>query len=138
MGCNKRSSKREVFSNTNQPQEIRKTSNKGPNLTPKASRERRIKQKAKHNTKVSRRREIIQIREEISKAEIKKAIAKIKETKSWFFEKIKLINLQPDSSTKTGRVFKPIKLEMKKQSLNNRNHRNTKAYKTPLQGTIWQ
>jgi len=42
MGCNKRSSKREVFSNTSQPQEIRKTSNKEPNLTPKPSRERII------------------------------------------------------------------------------------------------
>ena len=46
MGCNKRSSKREVFSNTSQPQEIRKTSNKEPNLTPKPSRET-IKKKKK-------------------------------------------------------------------------------------------
>ena len=44
--------------------------------------------------KVSRRKEIIKIREEINEIEMKKTIAKISKTKSWFFEKIKrkLIN----------------------------------------------
>ena len=37
---------------------------------------------------------------EINEIETKKAIAKISEPKSWFFEKIKLRNLQPDSSRK--------------------------------------
>ena len=32
----------------------------------------------------------------------KKTITKINETKSWFFENIKLINLWPDSSRKKG------------------------------------
>ena len=41
MGCSKRSSKREVYSNTILPEETRNTSNKQPNLTPKAIRERR-------------------------------------------------------------------------------------------------
>ena len=41
MGCNKSSSKREVYSNTFLPQETRNISNKQPNLTPKAIRERR-------------------------------------------------------------------------------------------------
>ena len=41
MGCSKNSFKREVYSNTIPPQEIRKISNKQPNLTPKAIRERR-------------------------------------------------------------------------------------------------
>ena len=41
MGWNKSSSKREVGSNTILPQETRKISNKQPNLTPKATRERR-------------------------------------------------------------------------------------------------
>ena len=45
----------------------RKTSNKQPNLTPKASRERRTK-----NPKVSRRKEIIKIRTEINEIEMKK------------------------------------------------------------------
>ena len=35
MGCSKSSSKKEVNSNTSLPQEIRKTSNKQPNLTHK-------------------------------------------------------------------------------------------------------
>ena len=36
------------------------------------------------------------------KKEIKETIANINKTKSWFFEKIKLTNLQPDSSRKKG------------------------------------
>ena len=43
MGCNKSSSKSEVDSNTILPQETRNISNKQPNLTPKAIRERRTK-----------------------------------------------------------------------------------------------
>ena len=43
MGCSKNRSKREVYSNTILPQEIRKISNKKPKLTPKAIRERRTK-----------------------------------------------------------------------------------------------
>ena len=39
MGCNKSSSKREVYSNTSLPQETRKTSNKQSNLKPKGTRE---------------------------------------------------------------------------------------------------
>ena len=43
MGCSKSSSKREVYSNTILPQETRNISNKQPNLTPKAIREKRTK-----------------------------------------------------------------------------------------------
>ena len=43
MGCSKSSSKREVYSNTFLPQETRNISNKQPNLTPKAIKERRRK-----------------------------------------------------------------------------------------------
>ncbi|KAI5944018.1 LINE-1 retrotransposable element ORF2 protein [Manis javanica] len=42
--------------------------------------------------KVSRRRDIIKIREEINKIEKNKTIAKIYETKSWFFEKINKVD----------------------------------------------
>ena len=43
--------------------------------------------------KVSRRKEIIKIRSEVNEKEMKETIAKINETKSWFFEKInKMIN----------------------------------------------
>ena len=45
MGCSKSSSKREVYHNMILPQETRKISNKQPNLTPKATRERRTKPK---------------------------------------------------------------------------------------------
>ena len=38
--------------------------------------------------KVSKRKEIIKIRAEINKIGMKKTIAKIKETKRWFLEKI--------------------------------------------------
>ena len=42
--------------------------------------------------KVSRRREIIKIRAEIDTIETKKAVERINETKSWFFEKINKID----------------------------------------------
>ena len=41
MGCNKSSSKREVYSYTILPHETRKILNKQPNLTPKGTRKRR-------------------------------------------------------------------------------------------------
>ena len=44
-------------------------------------------------------------------------IAKINKTKSWFFEKIKLTNIQPDSSRKKERRVKSTKLEIKKERL---------------------
>ena len=50
--------------------------------------------------KISRRKETIKIRAEIKEIVTKKTITKINETKSWFFENIKLINLWPDSSRK--------------------------------------
>ena len=83
MGCSKSSSKREVYSNTVLPQETRNISNKQPNLTPKAIRERRTKK-----PKVSQRKEIIKIRSEINKKEMKETITKFNQTKSWFFQKI--------------------------------------------------
>ena len=43
MGCSKSTYKREVYSNTILPQETRKNSNKQPNITSKAIRERRTK-----------------------------------------------------------------------------------------------
>ena len=42
--------------------------------------------------KVSRRKEIIKIRAEISEIETKKTVAKINKTKSWFFDKINKID----------------------------------------------
>ena len=57
MGCSKSSSKREVYNNTFLPHEKRKISNKKPNFTPKAIRERKKKYSI-----VSRRKEIKKIR----------------------------------------------------------------------------
>ena len=44
------------------------------------------------NPKVSRRKEIIMIRSEINEKEMKKTIAKLNKTKSWFFENINKID----------------------------------------------
>ena len=83
MRSSKRNSNKEVYSNTILPQETRNISNKLPNLTPKAIRERRTKK-----PKVSRRKEIIKIRSEINEKEMKKTIEKINKTKSWFCKKV--------------------------------------------------
>ena len=112
MGCSKSSSKREVYSNTILPQEARKISNKQPKLTPKAIRERRTK-----TPKVSRRKWIIKIRSEINEKEMKKIIAKINKTESWFFEKINKIH-KPLARLikKKGRRLRSTELEMKKET----------------------
>ena len=48
---------------------------------------------------------------------MKETTVKNNKTKSWFFEKIKLTNLQPDSSRKKERRIKSTKLEIKKERL---------------------
>ena len=85
MGCSKKHSKRKVYSNTNPPQETRKSSNQQANFTSKAEREQT-------RPKVSRRKEILKIRAEINEIETKKTIEKSNETKSWFFEKINKVD----------------------------------------------
>ena len=55
-------------------------------------KEREKEEQKKKNPKVSRRKEIIKIRSEINEKEMKKTIAKINKTKSWFFEKINKID----------------------------------------------
>ena len=87
MGCSKSRSKREVYRNTILPQETRNISNKQPNLTPKAIRERRTK-----NPKISRSKEIIKIRSKINEKEMKETIAKISKSKSLFLDKINKID----------------------------------------------
>ena len=73
------SSKRGVYSNTIQPQEIRKILNKQPILTLKTIRETNKQTKNK-----SRRKQTIKIMAETSEREMKKTIAKISENKGWF------------------------------------------------------
>ena len=79
----KSSSKREVYSSTILPQETRKTSNRQPNFTPKATGKEEGKK-----PKTIRRKEIINIGAEINEKGMKEATVKINKTKSWFFEKI--------------------------------------------------
>ena len=86
MGCSKSSSKWEVYSNTILPQETRNISN---NLTLYLKQLEKEEQKT---LKVSRRKEIMKIRAEINEKEMRKTIAKISKTKSWWFEKIKKID----------------------------------------------
>ena len=125
MGFSKSSAQREVHSNTSLPQETRETSNKQPKFTPKATQKRTEKLQ-------SQQKEIIKIRAKINEKEIKETVIKINKTKSWFFEKIKLKNHQPDSSSKRGRRITSTKLEMKKERDYSRQHRNTKDHKRPL------
>ena len=51
---------------------------------------KQLEKEEQRKTKVSRRKEIIKIREEINEIEMKKTTAKINKTKSWFFEKVKI------------------------------------------------
>ena len=88
MRCSKSSSKREFYSNSILPQETRKTSNNNLTLHLK-----QLEKEEQKNPKVSRRKEIIKIRAEISEKEMKETVVNINKTKSWFFEKInKLTN----------------------------------------------
>ena len=48
-------------------------------------------EKEQKRPKVSRRKEIIKIKEEINKIEIQKTIEEINKTKSWFFKKVNKI-----------------------------------------------
>ena len=85
MGCSKSSSKREVYSNTILPQETEISNNLTLYL-------KQLEKEEQTKPKVSRRKEIIKITAEINEIEMKKTIAKINETKSWFFEKINKID----------------------------------------------
>ena len=73
MGYSKRSSKREVYSNTILPQETEKTSNRQPNYTHKTTGKRR----RTTTKKIGRRKEIMKIQVEINEKEIQETIAKI-------------------------------------------------------------
>ena len=50
---------------------------------------KQLKKEEQKNPKVSRRKEIINIRSEINEKEMMETIAKINKTKSWFFDNIK-------------------------------------------------
>ena len=94
----KSSFKREFYSNTILPQETRKISNDQPKLTIKKLKKEQIKHK------VSRRKEIINIREEINEITMEKTIEKMNETKNWLSKKIKLINLNSSKTQMLGKI----------------------------------
>ena len=48
---------------------------------------KQLEKEEQNKPKVSRRKEIIESRSEINEKEMKKTIAKINKTKSWFFER---------------------------------------------------
>ncbi|MES6533224.1 hypothetical protein U6O79_12615, partial [Cutibacterium acnes] len=85
MGHCKSSAKGKVQSNRGIPQETKSQIN---NLTLHVKQEEKEEMK---NPRVSRRKEIINIRAEINAKEIKETTAKINKGKSWFFEKINTI-----------------------------------------------
>ena len=113
MESSQSSSKREPYNNTSLIQETTKSSNKQPNLTPNQQ-----EKDEKTKPKVSRRKEIINIRGEINEIETKKTITKVYITKIWFLEKINKID-KPIVRLikKKGRGLESIKLEMKKEKL---------------------
>ena len=75
---------------------------------------KQLEKEEQKNPKVSRRKEIINIRSEINEKEMKETIANINKTKSWFFEKINKIDKPLARLIKKKRRLKSIELEMKK------------------------
>ena len=53
---------------------------------------KQLEKEEQNPPKISRRKEIIKIRAEISEKEMKETIVKINKTKSWFFEKVNKID----------------------------------------------
>ena len=76
-----------------------------------------LEKEEKTKPKVSRRKKIIKIRAEINETETKKTIAKINETKSWFFDKMNKTDKPLARLIKKKRGLKSIKEEMKKEKL---------------------
>ena len=85
MGFSKSSAKGKVHSNTSLPQETNQINKLTLHL-------KQLEKEEMKNARVSRRKEIIQFRAEISEKETKETIAKINKTKSCFFEKINEID----------------------------------------------
>ena len=77
--------------------------------------QKQLEKEEKKNPKVRRRKEILKIREEISKKEAKEMKTKINKTKSWFFEKINKI----DKSS--ARLIKKIREKNQVNKIRNEN-----------------
>ena len=96
MGCHKSSAQREIYSETGLSQKRRSQID---SLTFHLSK----LEKEQKSPKVSRRKEIIKIKEEFNKVEIQKTIEKINKTESCFFEKVNKIDTPLGRLTKKRR-----------------------------------
>ena len=85
MGCNKSSSKQEVYNNTILPQKQEK--HQIDNLTLHL---KQLEKEEEKKTKISKRKEIINVQEETNEKEVKETIVNI--NKGWFFENINKID----------------------------------------------
>ena len=87
---------------------------------------KQLEKEEMRNPRVSRRKEILKIREEINAKETKETIARINKAKSWFFPKINNID-KPlvRLIKKQGRKIKSTKLEIKME----RSQQTTQKYK---------
>ena len=87
MGCSKSSSKREIYSNTIQFQETRKTSDRNLTLHLK-----QLEKEEEQQEKKLVEKDTIKVQAEINEKEMNETIVKINKTKSWFFQKINKID----------------------------------------------
>ena len=90
------------------------------------------------NPRVSRRKEITKIREEINAKETKQTIAKINKAKSWFFKKINKIDKPLARLIQKQREKYQINKIRNEMKNHNTQHRNTKDHKRLLSATICQ
>ena len=96
MGCRKSSAQREIYSDTGLSQKRRSQIDSLSFHLSKLEKEQK-------RPKVSRRKEIIKIKEEFNKVEIQKKVEKINKTKSCFFEKVNKIDTPLARLTKKRR-----------------------------------
>ena len=97
-----------------------------------------LEKEEQKNPKVSRRKEIIKVRSEINEKEMKKTIAKINKTKSWFFEKINKIDKPLVRLIKKKREKTQINRIRKEKGDVTTQCRNTKDHERLLQATLCQ
>ena len=119
MGCSESSLKRKVYSD---PGHLKKEEQSQMNsLTSQLSK---LEKEEQMRLKVGRWRDIIKMWEEINKIEKNKTIAKINETKSWFFKKINKID-KP--------LAKLIKRKRESTQINRIRNENRKIMRDPTE-----
>ena len=93
---------------------------------------KQLEKEEQKNSKISRRKEIINIQAEINEKESKETIVKINKTKSWFFEELNKINKPLARLIKRKREKNQINKIRNEKGEVNRQCRNTKDYKRLL------